>query len=442
MNDSAQSQSSWDSIEAWIKPLREKYFGELLSLVENSQEKLKNKKITEPAYRDWSNFRPLNPEVENDWSDWLAHILETAPTGYFAKELLNKDSDWILTDYKAKRVERETSIPGLAGGEKNFRTDLLIYLIDETKHIHIEVKLDDSNFEKTRPTSKSLNLYLKDNNTKHFILVPKYRENECRAKLNTVTGDYPKINVITWNDVADSLRNTLFNEEINNLDNKHTEWNVWASSFLGCIEQKLLGFANIPENKEEHKKYSIYSLIKNLHVRGKKMAPMENIFFKEGFTKYLELQNTIDDFERMLREHIIDIPRNVLRENGFEERSERKGLGVCSTQSKIQYFYEDIKLEKNKKEIQFQYGLGWFKKQQPDHSTFIIYVMFFKEPYMNKETFKEIKEENQIYVQPFWGERNKEYILVKKYKEINSSIDFENDFKIIIDELVKVCHIQ
>lgn len=252
MSENAKSQPSWDKVEAWIKPLREKYFGELLSLVKNSQEKLNNKKLTEPAYRDWSNFRPLNLEDENDWSDWLAHILETAPTGYFAKELLDKDNDWILTDYKAKRVERETSIPG-------FRTDLLIYLIDETKHIHIEVKLDDSNFEKTPPTTKSLNLYLKDNNTKHFILVPKYREHECRDRLNMVTGDYPKINVITWNDVADSLRNTLVKEDVSN------EWNVWASSFLGCIEQKLLGFEYIPENEVDQgqKKYSIYSLIKN-----------------------------------------------------------------------------------------------------------------------------------------------------------------------------------
>lgn len=67
--------------------------------------------------------------------------------------------------------------------------------------------------------------------------------------------------------------------------------------------------------------------------------------------------------------------------------------------------------------------------------------MFFGKQYKSKDIFKEIKEENQIYVQHFWGER-KEYILVKKYREINSSIDFTNDFKIIIDELVKVCHIK
>lgn len=43
------------------------------------------------------------------------------------------------------------------------------------------------------------------------------------------------------------------------------------------------------------------------------MTAMENIFFREGFTKYLDIRNTIDGFERMLNEHIMDIPRNILK---------------------------------------------------------------------------------------------------------------------------------
>jgi hypothetical protein len=348
-----------------------------------------------------------------------------------------------LADYKAKRVERETSIPGIPGGEKNFRTDLLIYLTDETKHIHIEVKLDDSNFEKTCPTSKSLNLYLKDNNTKHFILVPEYRKQECLDEFSAKNGDYPKINVIIWNDVADSLRNTLFNEETNNLDNKYTEWNVWASSFLGCIEQKLLGFEYIPENKveQEQKKYSIYSLMKNLTARGNKMTTMDDIFFQKGLGKYFEIKSVAEQWKKILDENISNVISEIFREKKIEyEKPKKEVKGWFSDNSKVYYFCEELLIQRMSEKIGFQYGISWYRNNKHGDYAFMIYVVTYGiyneklKPFAGKIEFRG----KTIFVETYPGDSNGALHLIKKFKEENDAVNLKEEFNDLISQFDEI----
>ena len=143
----------------------------------------------------------------------------------------------IKNDYALPKVVRELPI-ATSEDEQNRRPDLLIKWKDGT-FTHIEVKKYDSDFIKTFPTSKYINEYFKTS-AQHFILIPEESREKCLKELDKEKNKFPsiKINLLIWNDVAASLRNTLINP-----DNKESnEWNVWANSFLGCIEQKLLGF--------------------------------------------------------------------------------------------------------------------------------------------------------------------------------------------------------
>jgi len=42
----------------------------------------------DPTRTDWSRFRPLRLSREEDWSDWLAYLIERSDKGVFAQSLL------------------------------------------------------------------------------------------------------------------------------------------------------------------------------------------------------------------------------------------------------------------------------------------------------------------------------------------------------------------
>src|SRR5262245_37323887 len=44
----------------------------------------------DPSARDWTSFRPLRRDREEDWSDWLAQLIEESRTGRFAWALLGR----------------------------------------------------------------------------------------------------------------------------------------------------------------------------------------------------------------------------------------------------------------------------------------------------------------------------------------------------------------
>lgn len=299
-------QLSWDGIEAWIEtlePLRKQYLGELTTLLNESQKKFDSKSLIEPAFRDWSNFRPLKTEDENDWSDWLAHLLEKSTTGYFANLLLNYGTYEDKNDYALPKVVRELPI-ATSEDEQNRRPDLLIKWKDGT-FTHIEVKKYDSDFIKTFPTSKYINEYFKTS-AQHFILIPEESREKCLKELDKEKNKFPsiKINLLIWNDVAASLRNTLINP-----DNKESnEWNVWANSFLGCIEQKLLGFTafnqklpmqGITKLINHHNKLLEYKNMPNLKEE-------EFKFLMEGVSIYSQAKNSISHFEDLVKKRITE----------------------------------------------------------------------------------------------------------------------------------------
>ena len=61
---------------------------------------------------NWAKFRPLRRNREEDWSDWLAWLLETSQTGILADSLFAKYMNCQAESFASPDVGREVCIEG------------------------------------------------------------------------------------------------------------------------------------------------------------------------------------------------------------------------------------------------------------------------------------------------------------------------------------------
>jgi hypothetical protein len=167
----------------------------------------------DPLREDWSHFRPLRREREEDWSDWLAWLFKNSREGRFPRLLLRpQDSICAVED-----VRREARVPG-------YRHDIVIRW-SNGERTTIEVKVGDQAFEKTGPATQAYRLMYPRGSD--FILLPRSDVPRCNV---------PKeVQKIVWDDVATSLRACIMQTD------ELVTWRVWARAFVGCVEQELLG---------------------------------------------------------------------------------------------------------------------------------------------------------------------------------------------------------
>lgn len=221
---------SWDVFDAVIpyyQRIIENRYKLLNSLLGKWDDRL-NELGGDCTWFDWDSFRPLRLNREEDWSDWLAHIIATSETGIFAQNLL-KIPKFTASGYiKPEKVERELSY-----GE--FRADLIIKWQNQF-YSHIEVKIGDSNLQKTFETSENFRRKYKVSNDRwsNFILLLSEQLNQWQQleKMH----NHIKIESLLWEDVCIAVRRALLSKE-------KITWKVWAYSFLGAVEQLLVGFS-------------------------------------------------------------------------------------------------------------------------------------------------------------------------------------------------------
>ncbi|WP_224247029.1 hypothetical protein [Hyalangium gracile] len=199
----------------------------------------------DPLSNDWSRFRPLRLGREEDWSDWLAHLLESSSTGAFARSLLHPST---------RGQGSVTSWQGQAGREQptsgGHRTD--IRFEPQGVSFHVEVKVGDKQFEKTFPTADQVEAE-GSQPWVHLILLP---EEDLDAWF-ACEGEKPrriKVGVLTWRDVARALREASGDEA------EPLAWRVWAWSFCGALEQRLLGHPVVLPDKKSPRIQSIADL--------------------------------------------------------------------------------------------------------------------------------------------------------------------------------------
>ena len=177
------------------------------------------------AFDDFRLLRLSREEArEEDWSDWLAWLLRTSATGAFAEVLfgqyMNRGSR-----FAAQKVEREKPT-------KERRADIVVSW-ESGQKTHIEVKIEDSQFEKTFETAKELRGRDPKSKWHHFILLPDERTPDWNAHASDRADD-EEIHAIPWSSVVVGLRRCLWSKK------ESLIWRAWAWTFCGAIERHVL----------------------------------------------------------------------------------------------------------------------------------------------------------------------------------------------------------
>lgn len=185
---------------------------------------------------------PLLPSDEQEWSDWLARLLQ--PSAALVSEVFD-----VPVDESPSNVEREDQISKDQGSFR--RPDILIF--QATRGISVEVKLGDEHYEKTAETATLIETEYSDQEWIHTLLLPSAKMERLESRINPdiqyhadgsqqIMWDDPEsVSVIHWRDVCTAVRTVLREgEAINN------HWSASAYLFCAAIEQQILSYQPKP----------------------------------------------------------------------------------------------------------------------------------------------------------------------------------------------------
>ena len=181
----------------------------------------------DPSTHDWNKFRPLRLSREEDWSDWLAHLISDSKSGSLAFHLFYFEKLSPRDYINPPKVEREPTV-------EDCRSDILIQWANG-KYTNIEIKTGDPGLEKTFYTSKKMRKKhdaSSDDWTDVIILMKNQLSDWEKIKEKYSETVYPR----TWEEIALALRRSLLCSE------EPLAWKAWAYAFLGAVEQTILGY--------------------------------------------------------------------------------------------------------------------------------------------------------------------------------------------------------
>lgn len=223
----------------------------LAELLEESERQLLPALRPDPLREPWHRFRPLRLSREEDWADWLAHLVETCPDAELCEELFG------VRVGAVDEVLREVSVQwgGLEPSQADdgvtavpeaglYRADMLV--LGSEGALHVEVKVGDPHLDKTWPTGRALRdgehagtgrgelvddvLLVLPRQVTHRTLTPASRE-ALNARYDL------ELKVVDWAHVALCLRRRLWQAR------EVSTWAFLARVFVGAVEQTLLGYA-------------------------------------------------------------------------------------------------------------------------------------------------------------------------------------------------------
>lgn len=207
----------------------------------------------DPLMCDWTESNPqdgpLRTNQEENWSQWLAHLVRDSTGGYCA-EMLASRFDTIPTRVRCERAYHDEEL-------HDRRVDLLAEFGE--LGVTIEVKIGDEHYKKTPQTAfLTEKHHQRDLDWAHYLLLPRSKSDALQATFGdrlsksdektTIAAAEPgeqEIMIIYWSDVAQSLRRTLFADA-----EPGTHWSASAYLFITLIEEQILRFYALPSLME------------------------------------------------------------------------------------------------------------------------------------------------------------------------------------------------
>lgn len=213
---------SWqETLEAGLKVRR----GDLAECRREWDAALRDLGLHDPSAVDRTSFRMLRLDREEDWSNWLAQLIEDSQTGSFAERLFGRAP---ADSFVIKQVHRE--VPSHEG----WRADIIVEWKDSS-YTHVEVKIGDQNLDKTFDTAVAMQKRFHGQRQRgDFILLPPEQCDDWDQKCRLSPDLGKRISALTWIDAARAFRFALRE------GGESPAWRVWAHTFCGAIEQKLL----------------------------------------------------------------------------------------------------------------------------------------------------------------------------------------------------------
>ena len=220
-------QWTWVGVGSWQETLEAGLKVRRADLAERRREwdaALRDLDLGDPSAVDRTSFRALRLEREEDWSDWLAQLIEDSKAGLFAERFFGGA---VGDSLAIKRVHREVSC------DDGWRADLIVEWKDSS-YTHVEVKVGDPNLDKTLPTAEAIQQHLHGLRRRgDFILLLPAQCDDWEQRCEQIP-NLRRISALTWIDVARAFRFALRE------GGESPAWRVWAHAFCGAIEQKLL----------------------------------------------------------------------------------------------------------------------------------------------------------------------------------------------------------
>ena len=109
--------------------------------------------------------RPLRTNQEENWSQWLAHLLNSAPEHFYSTLLVEPPAS------VPRRVRCEVGYG--SDSEHDRRADIVLEF--PIQGVSIEVKIDDEGYSKTAETAALIENRAPSLEWSHYLLLPRYK---------------------------------------------------------------------------------------------------------------------------------------------------------------------------------------------------------------------------------------------------------------------------
>ncbi len=245
----------WDVVDAWWDSyVREQERGllELRDRLNQLNQAWEQSDCTfdcDPLTVDWMETIPLDGPLrtnqEENWSQWLAHLLRDS-VGAYSSELFGSQFEMMPNHVRCERAYHDEEL-------HDRRVDILAEFGD--KGMTIEVKIGDEHYGKTPQTAYLTEKHHeRDLDWRHYLLLPgskkdalqdtfgdRLREENGRTIITPTVSEEQHVSVIYWSEVAQAVRSTLLTDA-----ESSTHWIASAYLFTTLIEEQILGFYALP----------------------------------------------------------------------------------------------------------------------------------------------------------------------------------------------------